>query len=92
MSEYNKYDKTARWVSAFGKKETLRNDPFASAATFTITDDGFDYRVSAHSSPYSSHGQSFTLTVKKDGKTVCQYSYPKNVAKVSIGKYWFREE
>ena len=86
----NKFEETARWVSMHGKKNTLRDDPFAHAATFSISDGGFEYVVNAHSSPYSRHGQSFELIVKKDGVIVCKYSHPDDVVKTCIGKAWLR--
>jgi len=88
MSNYNQWVQTAQWVSRYGKKKTTRNDPFVHAATFVITNNGYDYQVIAHSSPYASSGHSFTLTVKQGEKVVCQYSYPGETAQISIGTEW----
>lgn len=87
---WNKWEQTARWVSVVGHKSTHRDDPFAHAETFTVSDGGFDYEVKAWSSPYASAAQSYTLYVRKSGELVCEYSSPGAKPKVEIGAEWLR--
>lgn len=87
----NKYDATARWVSQYGKKETLRNDSFAHSVKFTVKDEEFSYVVDAFYSPYGNPPQKFTLIIKKGKKVVCKYHNSENVPEIEIGSSWLRK-
>lgn len=84
----NHWIKTAQWVSRFGKKRSIRDDPFAHGAIFEYSSGGYDYEVVAQITPYG--GERFKLQVKKDSDLVCKYHYPGDGAEISIGTGWIR--
>lgn len=87
----NIYQQTARYVSTWGQKHTLRDDPFAHVATFKLACDGFDYELTAQSSPYAAQAMTYTLTVTQGENVVCEYHSGEDAPVVEVGTAWQKE-